>query len=286
MYAVTGSTSQIGGAVVRALLAEGRQVRALYRREKNAAGLQALGAEAFQAPIEDSSKMEAAFRGMEGVFLMTPPFLDAPNPRGEHAMALAAIAHAVQASHVPTVVMLSSIGAQLSKGTGTILEQHDMEQTLLPLARASAALRTGRWMESLLPLLDQARETGKLPAGVPVDLALPMVAARDIGAAAARLLLEGREGRRIVELEGPERYAPADAARLFSEKLGRPVTAETLAAEARLALFAAIGCTPGAASGMAEMEDGFSSGLIAFEGGPGGEHEQGQTTLEAWMAGV
>jgi uncharacterized protein YbjT (DUF2867 family) len=49
----------------------------------------------------------------------------------------------------------------------------------------------------------QAVEQGVLPTFLLADKAIPMVATRDIGTAAARLLAEGGNGKRVIELAGP-----------------------------------------------------------------------------------
>ena len=282
MYAVTGSTSQIGSAVVRGLLAQGKQVRALFRTTEKAAQLAELGTEPFQAPIEDGSRMEAAFERMEGVFIMTPPFRSAPGPRGEHAMALAAISHALQASHVPKVVFLSSIGAEHAAGTGSSLRLYDMEQALHSLPMNTASIRSAYFMENLLLLYPTVGESGTLPSMLDtLDKAIPLVASEDIGKLAARLLVEPWDGHRTVELEGPRAYSMQDVARSFSEALKRPVEAVAVAKEERISMLRKLGYTPRAAEDLSEKFAGMDSGYISFAGGDGVEHEQGETPLEA-----
>ncbi len=282
MYAVIGSTGQVGGAVVRALLAQGKEVRALHRDAGKGADLEKLGAEPFHASVEDPSRLEAALDGVEGVFVMTPPLLDSPDPRVEHALALAGIKHALQAAHAPRVVLLSSYGAQHAEGTGLILKLYDMEQELMPLPLASAAIRACYFMENLLPQFAAARESGRLPSTIePLDLPIPMIATKDIGQLAARLLGERWEGERILELEGPRRYSMQDAAAVFAALLQRPVEATVVPEGERLAMFEGFGLTPVAAREMIEMTDGISRGHVAFAGGPGVEHVRGETTLES-----
>ena len=281
MYAVTGSTSQIGSAVVRALLAEGKQVRALHRNTEKAAALAALGTEPFQAPIEDGSHMEAAFQEMEGVFIMTPPFRSAPGPRGEHAMALAAIEHAVQASHVAKVVFLSSIGAEHAEGTGSSLRLYDMEQALHSLPMNTASIRAAYFMENLLLLYPSVGESGTLPSMMDtLDKAIPLVASEDIGKLAARLLTQPWDGHRTIELEGPRAYSMNDVAKTFSEALQRPVKAVAATKEERIALLKGLGYSPRAAEDLLEKFAGMDSSSISFAGGDGVEREQGKTPLE------
>ncbi len=281
MYAVTGSTGQVGGAVVRALRAQGKGVRALVRDESKGGPLKALGAEPFAASVEDASRLEMAFEHTEGVFVMTPPLYESQDPRTEHALALAAICHALQAAHVPKVVFLSSEGAEQAEGTGAILKLHDMEQELFALPIDAASIRAALFMENFLPLLGRVKETGKLPVTIePLDRARPMIATEDIGGLGARLLTERWSGKRTVELEGPRQYSIRDVAAVLGRELGLTVEAELVPPEHRQAMYEGLGLTTGAAADMVEMAAGFSSGLIGFHGGEGVEHVQGTTALE------
>src|SRR5512132_2371533 len=70
VIAVTGATGQQGGAVTRKLLADGWKVRALTRDvDKPAAQeLASLGAEIFTGDMDDRAELDAAFKGVYGVF--------------------------------------------------------------------------------------------------------------------------------------------------------------------------------------------------------------------------
>jgi uncharacterized protein YbjT (DUF2867 family) len=67
---VTGATGRQGGAVTRALLGAGWQVRAMTRDpgQARAAALAAEGAELVQADMEDGASLDRAFAGAYGVY--------------------------------------------------------------------------------------------------------------------------------------------------------------------------------------------------------------------------
>jgi NAD(P)H dehydrogenase (quinone) len=106
---------------------------------------------------------------------------------------------------------------------------------------------------------------------------VPMVATTDIGHLAAGLLQETWTGRRIVELEGPERVTPNDVAASFAKILGRPVRAEAVPRDTWEGLFAAQGLKNPIPR--AQMLDGFNEGWIEFEGGELGSLK-GSTGIE------
>src|ERR1700694_59866 len=69
LIAVIGATGQQGGAVVRALQAQGQfKVRALTR---NPAKHRGLAEEVLEADLDRSESLKAAFEGAHGVFLVT-----------------------------------------------------------------------------------------------------------------------------------------------------------------------------------------------------------------------
>lgn len=99
---VTGATGAQGGAVVDALLAAGRPVRALVRNPDSAAArrLAERGVELRQGSFEDSEAVAAAVRGANGVFSMQlPPRPDAPDSEQRAARILvdSAVAAGVRA---------------------------------------------------------------------------------------------------------------------------------------------------------------------------------------------
>ena len=76
---VTGATGNVGGAVVAGLVARGVPVRALVRDENKARGLVEAGVEIVIGDLEQPDTLDAAFRGVDRVFLVTPVGPDAPN---------------------------------------------------------------------------------------------------------------------------------------------------------------------------------------------------------------
>jgi len=74
-----------------------------------------------------------------------------------------------------------------------------------------------------------ARAQGVIPSFLqPLDKPVAMVATADIGRVAARLLQENWTGRRVVELEGPQRVTPNEIAATFAGLLQRPVRMEVV----------------------------------------------------------
>jgi hypothetical protein len=70
-------------------------------------------------------------------------------------------------------------------------------------------------------------------------------------------------GQRVIELEGPRRYAPNDVAAAFAAVLDHDVEAKVLPWAEWCELHLSCGLTPCPAAAMVEMLNGFNTGWIA-----------------------
>jgi uncharacterized protein YbjT (DUF2867 family) len=113
----------------------------------------------------------------------------------------------------------------------------------------------------------------------PLDAPVRTISTADIGQQVAENLLQAGAGEKIVYLEGPARYSPADVAATFARLLNRPVTPVAPPREAWVAALTAGGLGHDYARLLAEMYEGFNCGRIGVEAGVG-ESRRGQTTLE------
>lgn len=281
MFAVTGVTGNVGGQVARTLLAAGKPVRAVLRDAGKSAAWSSLGCEVAIADINDKSALAAAFAGAEAVFVLVPPNFD-PAPGFPEAQAIAGTLFSVlEKSRPARVVYLSTIGAQARQPN--LLTQHTIiEQSLREISSPITFLRPAWFMENCSWDVAPAREQGVIPSFLqPLDRCLPMVSTADIGRVAAQALQGNWVGRRIVELEGPQRVSPNDIAAAFSDLLGRPVTVEAVPRDSWESLFRSQGMknpTP-----RIRMLDGFNEGWIDFKGGIDGSIK-GIVPLKAVLA--
>lgn len=271
MYAITGAFGQTGQAVCNTLLAQGQPIRMIVRRDDaQADAWRRRGAEVVVADLLDRERLTQALAGAAGAYLMNPPayFVDDlfAHARAVHASLVAA----ASAAGVPHVVALSSVGAQHASGTGNILTTHDFERQLEAFTGRITVLRAANFMENWAWSSASVVQQGLLPSMFrPLDRALPMVSAADIGATAAALLQDTAihmPARRIVELHGPAPASPDGAAAAFAAHLGRPVRA----VEADPGLWAKgmreQGFPASTVAAFVEMFDGFNRGHVRFEG--------------------
>jgi len=280
MYVILGVTGHVGCATANYLLSKNLPVRAVLRNPAKAEQWRALGADVAIAGLQDVQALEAAFRNAEGLFVMTPPLLDSPDPIAEHDKMLSALSTAITRTGPEKLVFLSSIGAHLPTGTGAIKKLYSMEQSFRQLSIPTASIRAAWFMENFSHSMDYVRQNNQLPSFLdPTDLSIPMVATRDIGILAARKLQSRWTGHHNIELEGPCRYSADDVAVILSGRLKRDITATPIPTHLYETSYLSFGCTVAAAAMMAEMHKGFNSGLITFEGN-GQQYHSADTLLE------
>lgn len=263
MFAITGITGQVGGAVARALIDNGQQVRAVVRDAEKGAAWARKGCEVAVADLDDAAALKKAFAGVQGVFFLLPPVFDPSPDFGEARRVIAAVREALDAARPSKVVSLSTIGAQALQPN--LLQQHQMqEKSLGTLPLPITFLRAAWFMENAAWDVAPARTTGVIPSFLyPLDKPVPMVATEDIGRVAAELLQETWQGRRVVELEGA-RLSPNDVAAAFARVLGRDVRMDAVPRATWEALFKSQGMKN--PMPRAQMLDGFNDGWIDFEG--------------------
>jgi NAD(P)H dehydrogenase (quinone) len=283
MYAITGITGKVGGELAQTLLAAGQPVRAVVRDAKKAGAWTARGCGVAVAEMTDATALTAAFGGAQAVFILPPSEFDPepgyPEARGVIDSVVAALATAKPQK----VLSLSTVGADAAHDN--LLSQRAMlEAALRGLRLRLTILRPGWYIDNAAWDVTSARETGLIHSFlIPVDRAIPMVAAKDVGRAAGELIQEDWTGTRVVELEGPRRVSPNQLADAFASAIGRPVRAVPVPRGSWEGLFRAQGMrNPGPRM---RMLDGFNEGWIDFQNG-GRNTIKGRTSVADVIAAL
>ena len=99
------------------------------------------------ASLDDVAGLTSALTGVNGAYLLVPPDLAAADFMGRGRRFLGAMSEALGTARVPHVVFLSSIGAQLAKGTGPVVILHEGEKRLSGLRDT----RRGRYVLTHMP---------------------------------------------------------------------------------------------------------------------------------------
>jgi uncharacterized protein YbjT (DUF2867 family) len=209
MILVTGASGTVGSEVVKALGGSGAKVRAGYRtRPQNVPS----GVESVALDFDSPETVAAALMGVETVFLLS----NMVDPERK-------VVDEAKRAGVKRIVKLSVSGAAEESFTFArwhrAVEKH-IEASGLPWT----FLRPAGFMQNFFNYMgDTIRKqsafytaSGTTGAGAHID-------ARDIGAAAARVLTgKGHDGK-AYELTGPQVLTYDQAAEILSRAAGRPI---------------------------------------------------------------
>ena len=224
MITVMGATGHTGKKISEALLKAGEKVLALGRTESKLAELRNAGAEALIGNTNDVAFLTEAFRIADAVYTLLPTDRRAPDYRAEQDRQGEAIVSAIRAGGVRNIVALSSLGADLSEGTGVIEGLHAQEERLKQLEDVNVLLlRPVSFFENFYDTLELMKYEGINGDSVAPDLAVPMIATCDIADVAVKAL-RARDWQGVVvrELLGPRDLSYAEATQIIGERIGKP----------------------------------------------------------------
>ncbi|MFN6525686.1 NAD(P)H-binding protein [Nostoc sp. ChiSLP03a] len=219
---VTGSLGNISKPLAKELVQKGHTVTVISSKPEKQKDIEALGATAAIGSLEDVNFLVSTFTGADAVYAMVPPNYTVPDPREYYQKTGSNYAQAIQRSGVKRVVHLSSMGANLDKGTGFILGSHDVEGILNELSDVAIThLRPGYFYSNLYNFVDMIKGLGFIGANYGGDDKLVMVAPRDIAAAAAEEIETAVTDKQVRYVVSDEHTAN-ETAYILGEAIGKP----------------------------------------------------------------
>ncbi len=224
-FAIMGATGQIGRYLTEELLKKGHKVRALGQDEHKLQELKAKGAEIIAGDVtEDVNSLTKAFQGCHAIFSFIPPGYTAGDMEVFRDKLAEATIQAIAKAKISHVLNLSAIGAHLSSGTGPIKELHRQEERLNLIPNVNVLhFRPAFFMENLLWTLPGIKSSGNISMSLKGELAIPMVATRDIALKAAELLDTLKfTGSTVFEFIGPREITMDDATKIIGKAMDKP----------------------------------------------------------------
>ena len=172
---VVGATSEVGRVAARKLTHQGHTIRGVAR---------SLG-----VSLTDAGAVDRAFQGADSAYLMIPFAMGVEDLHQFERQIASRIVEAITRSGVSRVVLLSGLNAHLKMGTS--LGAAEMEERLDELGLPELIhLRAGFFNENFIKGMGFVEQAASGVFATPFrgDIAMPMIAARDIGERAADLL--------------------------------------------------------------------------------------------------
>ena len=219
---ITGSLGHISKPLAEILVRGGHQVTVISSDSKKINTIEALGARAAIGSVSDTGFLKKTFENADAVYTMVPPEWTTPDymqfirQTGENYF------NALKASGVKRVVNLSSIGADLDKGTGPIAGLHEVEEKLNALENADVIhLRPGYFYTNFFFDIPMIRNMGVLGSNYSSTTRILMAHPKDIAAVAAEELQGSSKGKTHRYIICDDREA-ADVARVLGTSIGNP----------------------------------------------------------------
>ena len=219
MILVTGATGRVGYRLMELLADANAEATAMVRVEARAADLP--GTPRHTVASFDDPPPAEILREFDRVFLLSPAHEEQASMETVFIDAIAA------AGHRPHVVKIAADGFQDPDCEVRFMRSHrEVAAHLDALGLPVTYLAPSLYMENLLAAADTLRKEGTIraPAG---RGRVGFVAARDVAAAAARVLTSPGHDDAIYVLTGPEALRYADVARRFSAVFAREVGYES-----------------------------------------------------------
>jgi uncharacterized protein YbjT (DUF2867 family) len=229
MIVITAPTGNIGRRLLSLLLetapAREEQLRVVVRDPARLPEAVRAQVDVITGSHGDAGTVERAFTGADAVFWLVPP--DASlTPEQAYSGFTRPAARAFATHGVAHVVGVSALGRGTPQAAqaGLVTASLAMDDLIAGSGVAYRALANPSFFENLLEEADSIRDSGVFTDTVAADRPAPLVAAADIAATAAGLLLDRSwSGVGSVPVLGPQDLSPNDLARIMTEVLGRPV---------------------------------------------------------------
>jgi uncharacterized protein YbjT (DUF2867 family) len=253
MHIILGGTGHVGAALCEALVVRGEPVTVVTRNSSRTQELQRKGLQVAVANVFDTDALRAVFRQGERLFLLNPSADPSTDTDVEERRGLGSILAAIDGSGLHKIVAESTYGAQPVDRGGDLGILWDMEQALSAQPIPASIIRAAYYMSNWDASLNTALTEGVVHSFYPADFKLPMVAPRDIGHVAARLMTEAVKHTGVHYVEGPQRYCASDVAAAFAAALRRPIETVVTPRGQWIQAFKAMGFSDEAAHSYANM---------------------------------
>lgn len=222
---VTGAAGKTGRAIITALLARNRSVRALVYREEQAQPLKSVGVDQVKVgDMRSDATIKDAVRGVEAIYHICP------NVDPDELSIGRTIISNARASGVRHFVFHSVLHPQVQLMPHHWLKLR-VEEALLESNLPFTVLQPAAYMQNVLSQLEEIVERGVYSVPYSLEAPMSLVDLDDVAQAAATVLCEPGHVGGIYELAGPEVLTPRDIAAAIGNRLGRDVRAEQISIE-------------------------------------------------------
>jgi len=235
-FLVTGAGGHLGRRVVELLLeAKAGKVIAATRDPAKLADLAAKGAELRRADFDDPASLDAAFKGVERLLIISTDSVVEPGKRLRQQKAAVAAAARARVGHVIYTSMPNPEPGSLIPFAP---DHYETEQALAKSGLPHTILRVSWYAENLLRSLPSILSSGKWRSAAG-EGRVANIARDDVARSAAAALIKAPGGR--FDLTGPELLTTRQIAAIIADVFGKKVEVVPVSDEQLLAGMIAAG---------------------------------------------
>lgn len=260
---VTGASGQLGRLVLDFLLADGiapNRIIAGTRSPEKLAEYAARGVFVRKVDFEDTASLPDAFKGADRLLLISTDALDVPGRRlKQHQNAI----KAAEEAGVQHIVYTGIVNPMPDFAAIVNGDHGGTEEALTASKLGFTSLRENIYTDYTLGGLGYAVATGQLFKAT-ADGKTAYITREDCARAAAAALASSFEGRRTVDITGPDALSQADIAAIVSDLTGRKVVYAPVDLEAVIQGMVGAGLPRPAAEAFATFDTATAQGQ--FEG--------------------
>ncbi|MET1054511.1 MAG: NmrA family NAD(P)-binding protein [Pedobacter sp.] len=261
---VTGSLGNISKPLSEELIKKGHSVTVISSNKDRKQEIEDLGAKAAIGSLEDTPFLQNSFEGSNAVYCMIPPSFKESNGLEYYKRIGQNYKHAIEQSRVDRVVFLSSWGAHLDKGTGTILGCHHVERILEQIADVHLTyIRPCSIYYNLYNFIDLIKNSGIIGTNYKGTDKLVWVSPTDIADAVAEEFDKEILGNLDVRYVASDEVTANETARILGSAIGKPeLTWTEFTDEAVKLSFLKMGLTDRFAQDLVDLNASISSGRM------------------------
>jgi uncharacterized protein YbjT (DUF2867 family) len=267
MIVITTPTGEIGRQVLDRILDSGEAARVIARDPSRLPARVHAHAEVVQGSHGDAGAITKALAGADRLFWLVPPppFSRPGSAEGYYLDFTRPASEAIRGSEV-RVVGVTTLGRGYQGNAGMLSAALAMDKLIEGAGAAYRALALPFFMENLLRQAQEIKEQGTFSMANAAGRPLPVVATRDIAAAAAALLLgTSWSGQASVPVVSPDNLSPDGMAEVISATLGRTVRYRKVSVADRQAAMLRRGASEAMAQDMADMTEAQNNGIYDAE---------------------
>ena len=262
---VTGASGKLGRLVLEHLipLVGADRIVATTRNPDQLAAFAERGVEVRAADFDDETSLLEAFQGIDRLLIISTSTFDRPGHRVEQQRRAIEVAERSGVRHVLyTSVVRAGENTPLILGLDHVATEAALQASKL----GYTFLRNNWYAENLEGDARYALQAGTV-ALASGEGKVGWVLRDDCALAAAHALADGFEGRRALDITGPEALSQSDLARILGEVSGKQVVSSPVPPDVRQQILVGAGVPAPFAPVLVDAEERIAEGWLAMVSG-------------------